>query len=91
MLTCPPIDIKLDFIQKRRLQRNKTHTLDRLLKLDSFTQPGLTEAEFRRFLTQCNDCQLIMTRRTFERHNCIGEAGRRDRGTKVIDLTLEDD
>jgi hypothetical protein len=89
-------DIKLDssFIQRRQLQR-KTHDtpLDKLLKLDSFTKPGLTAVEFRRFLTQCISCQLIMTRRTFERHNCIGEAGRRDHGTdsEVIDLTSEDD
>ncbi|KAG2744886.1 hypothetical protein P692DRAFT_20850060 [Suillus brevipes Sb2] len=84
-------DIKLEFIQKRQRQRNKTHdTFDRLLKLDSFTQPGLTEAEFRRFLTRCNNCQLIMTRRTFERHHCMGQAWRRDHRTEVIDLTLAD-
>lgn len=91
ILTCPSIDIKLEFIQKRQRQRNKTQdAFDRLLKLDSFTQPGLTEAEFRRFLTRCNDCRLIMTRRTFERHHCTGEAGRRDHRTEVIDLTLAD-
>jgi hypothetical protein len=82
-------DIKLDLIRTRQLRRNETHkTFDRLLKLDSFTRPGITEDEFRGFLTRCNDCELIMTRRMFEHHNCIGKVERGD--TEVIDLTIED-
>ncbi|KAG2156447.1 uncharacterized protein EDB93DRAFT_1247156 [Suillus bovinus] len=45
-------DIKLEFIQEHQRQRNKTQdAFNRLLKLDSFTQPGLTEAEFREHLS----------------------------------------
>ena len=58
------------------------------MRLDSFTRPGLTEDEFRGFLTRCSDCELIMTRRMFERHNCAGKAEKRD--VEVIDLTTED-
>jgi len=83
-------DIKLDLIRRRHRQRNEAQTsFDRLLRLDSFTRPGLTEDEFRGFLTQCNGCELIMTRRMFERHNCVGKVKRRD--MEVIDLTAEHD
>ncbi|KAG2752864.1 hypothetical protein P692DRAFT_20724237 [Suillus brevipes Sb2] len=84
-------DIKLvDIMQRRQLRKDETHkTFDRLLKLDSFSRPGLTDEEFRRFLTQCCGCQLIMTRRMFERHDCLGKE---DAGeVEVIDLTTEDD
>ncbi|KAG2049881.1 hypothetical protein BDR06DRAFT_1011811 [Suillus hirtellus] len=79
-------DIKLADVMTRR--RNRTYEVfDRLLKLDSFTRPGLTEGEFRHFLTRCNGCELIMTRRMFELHNCVGRA---EADTEVIDLTTED-
>ncbi|OAX32109.1 hypothetical protein K503DRAFT_787415 [Rhizopogon vinicolor AM-OR11-026] len=83
-------DIKLNLIHMCQLRRNDTHkTFDRLLRLDSFTRPGLTEDEFHGFLTRCNGCELIMTRRMFECHNCVGKAERGD--VEVIDLTTEDD
>ncbi|KAG1759884.1 hypothetical protein EDD22DRAFT_848896 [Suillus occidentalis] len=68
-------DIKLvDVMQRRQLRKDETHkTFDKLLKLDSFSRPGLTDEEFRRFLTQCCGCQLIMTRRMFECHDCLGK------------------
>lgn len=61
------------------------------MKLDSFSRPGLTQGEFRRFLTRCNCCELIMTRRIFERHDCVGKA-REPEGTRnveIIDLTAD--
>ncbi|KAG0693481.1 hypothetical protein DFH29DRAFT_881418 [Suillus ampliporus] len=78
-------DIKLELIQRCQLRRNEK-TFEKLLKLDSFTQPGLTADEFRSFLTQCNGCELIMTRRIFERHCCVGKRG----DEEVIDLTMEE-
>ncbi|KAG1848814.1 hypothetical protein C8R48DRAFT_677193 [Suillus tomentosus] len=87
-------DIKLqDVIQRRQLRRHETHLVfDKLLKLDSFSRPGLTQAEFHHFLTRCNGCDLIMTRRMFERHDCVGSTRRgNSEETEVIDLTTEDD
>jgi hypothetical protein len=83
------IDVKpVDVIQRRQHRSNEPHkTFDRLLKLDSFTRPGLTEDEFRHFLTRCWGCELIMTRRVFERHDCVGKVNRG--GVEFIDLTVE--
>ncbi|KAG1717300.1 hypothetical protein EDD22DRAFT_856245 [Suillus occidentalis] len=86
-------DIKLeDVIQRRQLRRHETNLVfDKLLKLDSFCRPGLTQAEFHHFLTRCNGCDLIMTRRMFERHDCVGSGMRRGNSekTEVIDLTSD--
>ncbi|KAG2057434.1 hypothetical protein BDR06DRAFT_969244 [Suillus hirtellus] len=83
-------DIKLaDVIQRRQPRRNDTHTtFEKLMKLDSFTQPGLMQREFCHFLTRCNCCELVMTRRMFERHECIGREGKGD--PEIIDLTAGD-
>ncbi|KAG1876146.1 hypothetical protein C8R48DRAFT_768991 [Suillus tomentosus] len=83
-------DIELaDVIQRRQPRRNDTHTtFEKLMKLDSFTRPGLTQGEFRRFLTRCNCCELVMTRRMFERHECVGREGKGD--PEIIDLTAGD-
>lgn len=85
------IDVKpIDVIQRRQHRLNETHqTFDRLLKLDSFSRPGLTEDQFRHFLTRCRGCELIMTRRMFEHHDCVGKVERAE--NEVIDLTGEDD
>jgi len=40
------------------------------LRLDSFTNPGLTEAQFRGLFTKCLGCGLFMTRRTADYHDC---------------------
>ncbi|KAG1842300.1 hypothetical protein C8R48DRAFT_679051 [Suillus tomentosus] len=84
-------DIKLvDVMQRRQLRQDETHkTFDRLLRLDSFSRPGLTEEEFRHFLTRCYGCELIMTRRIFERHTCLGKVEMGE--VEIIDLTTEDD
>ncbi|KAG2741805.1 hypothetical protein P692DRAFT_20880194 [Suillus brevipes Sb2] len=83
-------DIKLEVIQRRQLRRNQTHQVfERLMKLDSFSRPGLTEAEFQHFLTRCNGCDLIMTRRMFERHDCVGNTKEGNTDSEVIDLTTE--
>jgi hypothetical protein len=59
--------------------------LDRLLRLDSQTRPGLSEAEFNRLFAKC-DCGLIMTCRVFRNHVCAVVRG----PTAVIDLTQDD-
>ena len=56
----------------------------KLLKLDSFIGPGLTQEEFEGLLTSCQHCQLIMTKRRADSHECIGTVVRRK---VVIDLT----
>lgn len=47
--------------------------LDRLLKLDSYTQPGLLEADFMALFSRCT-CGLFMTRRVFDNHECAKKA-----------------
>ncbi|KAG1796118.1 hypothetical protein EV424DRAFT_1353269 [Suillus variegatus] len=86
-------DIKLeDVIQRRQLRQHETNLVfDKLLKLGSFCRPGLTQAEFHHFLTRCNGCDLIMTRRMFKHHDCVGSGMRRGNSekTEVIDLTSD--
>jgi hypothetical protein len=61
-------------------------TLDRLLKLDSWASPGLTEVDFRKLFVKCRHCGLVTTRRVFKDHICdvlaLGD---------VIDLTSDMD
>jgi hypothetical protein len=59
--------------------------LDRLLRLDSHTRPGLSEAEFNRLFAKC-DCGLLMTRRVFRNHVCAIVQN----PSAVIDLTEDD-
>ncbi|KAG1835327.1 hypothetical protein DFJ58DRAFT_847452 [Suillus subalutaceus] len=80
---------RVDVIERRQPRGNDTHTMfERLMKLDSFTRPGLTQDEFRRFLTRCNCCKLIMMRHMFERHDCVGQEKEGD--VEIIDLTTSD-
>ena len=48
-----------------------TNVIDVIWQLDSWNRPGLTLAELRRLLTICNVCGLVMTKRAFERHQCL--------------------
>jgi hypothetical protein len=59
---------------------------DRLLRLDTVIQPGLTVREFLDLFAKCNRCGLVMTRRVFQSHDCIGAQAEVD----VVDLTLRD-
>src|SRR5882762_2915237 len=56
--------------------------LDRLIRLDSWVRPGLSETEFRALFAKCK-CGLITTRRVFTDHTCIQVA----LPSVVIDLT----
>ncbi|KAH7917492.1 hypothetical protein BV22DRAFT_1135361 [Leucogyrophana mollusca] len=65
-----------------------SNPFNKLMRLDSFLRPGLTEDEFRGLLTKCRRCRLIMTRSRFDMHECQGEVGDDD---DVIDLTQSSD
>lgn len=71
-----------------RPARNIETVLDRLLRLDSWAQPGLSEPEFNRLFAKCN-CGLVMTRRVFREHTCVLVA-RVQNPPVVIDLTSDD-
>jgi len=70
-----------------------------LLRLDSETSPGLTEAEFEDLLVRCRKCKKVVARRVRMRHHCAtprividltGDDSDSDQPT-VIDLTLDSD
>ena len=58
---------------------------ERLLRLDSVTQPGLSEREFRKLFARCR-CGKVTTRRVFKDHICLITAI----PPIVIDLTVSD-
>ena len=63
--------------------RGPETALERLLRLDTATRPGLTKSEFKRLFANCA-CGLIMTCRVFNDHICqVPQV--------VIDLTLDND
>ena len=57
--------------------------MDRLKRLNSSDQPGLSEAVFRGLFAKCR-CGLIMTRRVFTGHSCAPSV------PVIIDLTSDD-
>ncbi|KIK74873.1 hypothetical protein PAXRUDRAFT_174432 [Paxillus rubicundulus Ve08.2h10] len=57
-----------------------------LMKLDDISQPGLTTRQLKALFTKCAECGLIMTRRTYEHHECNLDSER----VEVIDLTGSD-
>jgi hypothetical protein len=59
-----------------------------LLMLDSFTEPGISEAQFRGLFSKCHCCSLYMTRRTVNYHICV--SGSIDERI-FIDLTGDSD
>ena len=61
---------------------------DLFRRLDCINRPGLTQEEFEGLLVKCQDCELIMTKRRVDLHECTGIAMR----TKVVfvDLTQDD-
>jgi hypothetical protein len=56
----------------------------KLIRLDSFSQPGLPEAEFFDLFTMCRQCRWAMTRSAFHHHRCRAPQ-------VVIDLTSDND
>ena len=58
----------------------------KLLKLDSFVKPGLSQQEFEGLLTRCQHCELIMTKRRIDSHVCTGTV---IKTRVVIDLTQD--
>ena len=64
------------------------------LKLDSYTEPGLSEVQFQNLFAKCLGCGLYMTRRTVDFHVCGGDGGSSSATGKVlevIDLTTVED
>jgi hypothetical protein len=56
---------------------------DKILRLDSLTQPGLPEADFKRLFVRCG-CGLVMTTRSFGIHRCLRVL---EKEPVIIDLT----
>jgi hypothetical protein len=46
------------------------YTLSLVMRLDSYTNPGLTEEEFLGLIAKCLGCGRYMTRRTIDQHEC---------------------
>ena len=57
-------------------------TLDLLLKLDYYAEPGLSRAAFRELFVKCYRCEIVMTRRVMAQHNCT---------ETFIDLTADEE
>ncbi|KAJ6464219.1 hypothetical protein DFH09DRAFT_1488997 [Mycena vulgaris] len=58
-----------------------------LMQLDASSNPGLTEAQFRKLFVRCSSCKLFTTISAFEDHNCRPTS---TLSTEIIDLTSED-
>jgi hypothetical protein len=58
------------------------------MRLDTGYNPGLTSAQLQDLLATCDACELVMTRRVFQNHDCVvpGVAA-----GEVIDLTIDSD
>ena len=82
-LTCKQVTAQVSPLTYRRAAKHAKIALDMLLKLDSWTRRGLSEAKLRRLFARCS-CGLIMTRRIFKDHVCA-------LAPVVIDFTSDDD
>lgn len=89
-----------DFNRMFSYQVLAEQVLEKLLQLDDWNKPGLTEAEFLSLFTRCTHCGLVMTGRVFQQHTqvCAGfNGGNRDTALTVavihdiIDLTNDSD
>lgn len=49
-------------------------TFELLNTLDSWFRPGLTPTEFHHLIAQCHRCNLVMTQRVFNAHECARSA-----------------
>jgi hypothetical protein len=57
-----------------------------MLRLDSTRRPGLPSNVFYELFARCDGCDLVMTRRVFQSHDCVTEDE-----LEVIDLTIHSD
>jgi len=77
----------------RRRARAKT-MLELLLGLDSFTGIGLSPKQFKKLFSRCEDCDRIMTKRSFRNHECFEQdfvaSLVYDKEVDIIDLTQDD-
>lgn len=62
---------RLESLPPPRGERPNT-ILDVLWRLDAWSRPGLSIAELISALTMCETCGLVMTKRSFHRHECLG-------------------
>ena len=82
-----------------RAERGSEATLDRLLRLDSWVNPGIPAADFKKLFAMCH-CGMITTRRVFDHHVCVsvipviidltGDVPE-ENGPVIIDLTGDSD
>ena len=80
-------DVDHSIIPRWRSKWNGSNDpFSKLLKLDSFVKPGLTQKEFEGLLTRCQHCKLIMTKRRIDSHECMGTVMKM---RVVIDLTQD--
>jgi hypothetical protein len=56
-----------------------------LLDLDSIVKPGVRAAVFEGLFARCHACDMVMTQRIFQFHECVMEED------EVIDLTMDED
>ena len=81
-------DISCDTIPRRR---SRLGGPDLFHRLDCIIRPGLTQEEFEGLLVQCQDCELFMTRRRVDLHQCTGpRVVMRTKVPVIIDLTQDD-
>ena len=57
-----------DFGHMFSYQTKAEQVLEKLLQLDDWNTPGLTEADFSDLFTRCIHCGLLMTGRVFQQH-----------------------
>jgi hypothetical protein len=62
---------------------------ERLLSLNAGSRPGIRSAQFENLFGRCQNCDLIMTRRIFQLHDCVFEEDDTMEEDDVIDLTME--
>jgi hypothetical protein len=73
-------------IPTRKPSRGPPTSLGLLFKLHSWDRPGLMDVQFRDLFAKCQ-CGLVMTRETFDHHDCADAQG----GSTIIDLTDSDE
>jgi hypothetical protein len=61
---------------------------ERLLSLNSGSRPGIPSAQFEDLFARCQNCDLVMTRRIFQLHDCVFEEDDAMDEDHIIDLTV---
>ena len=65
--------------------------LEFLLDLDSLSGVGLSPTRFKNLFSRCDDCDRIMTQRSFLNHECLDQDDTNvERELDVIDLSKDD-